>query len=117
MKAPQMNRWITKTPTQKIEGLRRVGQKLWFEYHCWEDKDSQDYPLWLHSHRKVKILGIAPNDGMDIPKLKERINGGTPINYRIKFADGLVAEAAEDEILDSRKQFSRPNPPKQEANK
>jgi len=110
MKAPTIS-----LPPHKIEGLRRAGQKLWFEYHCLESKDSQDYPLWLHSHQKVKVLGIASNEGMFIPKFKERIDEGIPLVYKIKFADGKVAEAFEDELLDSPKKFSRPNPPRKEV--
>jgi hypothetical protein len=41
----------------------------------------------------------------------ERAAQGQPAAYQVKFKDGLVDTAMEDELLDSREHFTRPDPP------
>jgi hypothetical protein len=106
-----------------IEGLRHRGDVLWFEYHCWESPSSSDAELWYRSHRKVTVLNVASNDAYDprhpgrtikggLITMRDRGEAGLPIVYRVKFADGFVADATEDELLDSPKEYERPAPPK-----
>lgn len=102
------------------EGIRQVGDIVWFEYHCWEDKKSQDFNLWQHSHQKVKIIDFLHDQNgpwLDRPYQSElgtpdqRAKEGFPVTYAIQFADGLKHTAGEDELLDSPSQFERPDCP------
>ena len=101
----------------KIERLRHRGDKVWFEYHCWEDDKSQDAELWHHSHQRVTIIRVAPNDAYTpsmkdpIAKEADRYEAAILIGYYVRFKDGFVAEAMEDELLDSRSDFERADPP------
>ena len=95
-----------------LEGLRKKGDVVWFEYHCNESHDSADAELWYHSHQKCTILGIAANDGMAIPSRDERFEAGCLIAYKIQFVDGFTSSAGEDELMDDKGEFCRPNPPK-----
>ena len=96
----------------KLEGLRKRGDQVWFEYHCNESHDSAHAELWYHSHQKITILRIAKNDGMTTPSFEERCENGLPICYKIKFSDGYVHTATEDELFDNKRDFNRPDPPK-----
>ena len=95
----------------KLQGLLKPGTSRWFEYHCWESDRSADAALWRRSHQRVTVVRTAPNDGMGVPTLKERIECGQPIAYVVRFNDGELFTAAEDELLTRRKQFKRPDPP------
>jgi hypothetical protein len=99
----------------EIVGLRPIGSKLWFEYHCWESPESADADLWYHSHQQVEILGLVD---LDEPVFwttwEERLNEAHQIVYKARFEDGFEYEVLEDELLDSPKEFERPNPPKKE---
>jgi hypothetical protein len=102
-----------------IENLRKRGQILFFEYHCWESHASADAELWYRSHQRVKVLGLAPNDGyypkdkvLPIHSFADRCEAGCPICYKVKFTDGHIGDVFEDELLDSPKEYQRPNPPK-----
>ena len=87
----------------------KVGDKFLFEYHCWESPDSSDFDLWLHSHQPVKVIGISQKwDGISE---KDRYEWGQLNHYKIRFPDGYIHEAGEDELLISSKDFCRPNPP------
>ena len=94
-----------------LEKTRKIGQELWFEYHCWESSQSADAELWYHSHQKVIVLGMVENDGYDIPKQEDRYYAGCVLVYKIRFADGFEHDATEDELLDSKDEFCRPDPP------
>jgi hypothetical protein len=48
----------------------------------------------------------------DLPTLAERGNEGAPCLYRIRFDDGWESDVFEDELLTSREDFHRPDPPK-----
>lgn len=101
-----------------IEHLREPGDTLWFEYRCWESHESQDAQLWYRSHQRVTVLRLAPNDSYypedgvtPIPSFIDRMEAGAPIVYTVKFADGFVGDATEDELLDDASEFCRPGPP------
>jgi hypothetical protein len=94
-----------------IEGLLEIGSVWWFEYHCWEDEKSTDAELWHHSHQKATVIGIAPNDGMEIPTHKARWECGQPLSFKVRFADGFESVACEDELMSSKQMFCRPDPP------
>ena len=92
--------------------LRKVGDQVFFEYHCWESDQSSDAELWYHSHQPITIIAFAENDGCDIPAEQERAEAGSPFVYRVQFNDGFEADALEDELLDSPKEYQRPDPPR-----
>lgn len=99
-------------PLPTTKGVRKVGQKLYFEYHCLESHESQDAELWYRSHQLVTVIEFAPNDGWGIESYEERCKVGCPIVYAIRFNDGFVGDVFEDELLDNKKEFFRPDPPK-----
>jgi len=89
------------------------GEKAYFEYHCWESYESQDAPVWLHSHQLVTILLENESDRQReyLPTLAERGEEGMPITYQIKFSDGLIWTAFEDELMTSPVDYEMANPP------
>lgn len=99
-------------PIADVENARKVGDKLWFEYHCNESHDSADAELWYHSHQQCEVLGMVQNDGYDIRSQKIRYDCGHPLCYQVRFDDGLDFCATEDELLNSRDEFFRPDPAK-----
>ena len=104
-----------------IEGLRHLGESCLFEYHCFESHESADAQLWYRSHKPVRVLRIAQNDGYDpadasltpTASWNERAEAGTPIVYTVVFADGFKGDAFEDELVDNISEFFRPDPPKE----
>ena len=118
---PKRGHWLLQTAVKKhpkdfSRDQWNRGNRAWFEYHCYEGHDSCDAQLWYHSHQEVTILGEADADGsskrMPGSAPEERAENGTPRVYRIRFTDGQVFDAAEDELMTDRKGFYRPNPPK-----
>lgn len=97
---------------KKIDGFLKPGTKRWFEYHCWESNDSADAELWHRSHQQVEVLDCDNAKEYGKYTWKERQEDGNPLVYRIRFADGHVGAAFEDELLYRKSQFCRPNPPK-----
>jgi hypothetical protein len=87
------------------------GSRRWFEYHCWESESSSDAELWHHSHQRVTV-GTCTNPEYGRHTQEERYEDGCPLAYRVVFKNGYKAEAMEDELLTSRKDFERPDPPK-----
>ncbi len=82
----------------------------WFEYHCNESHDSGDAQLWYRSHRRVRVIGIKERgQGKDCI---ERAENGCPRVYRVRFLhDGFEGDVFEDELLLTKSEFERPNPP------
>lgn len=76
-----------------------IGRVYWFEYHCLESPGSQDAQLWYRSHRKVEVISQRETDEVE-PKV-----------YEIKFEDGWIGDAFEDELYVSKRSFNRPKPP------
>ena len=89
------------------------GTSVWFEYHCWESPKSGDAELWYRSHQRVTVIGLDP-DG-EVPEIgstfKSRCANAIQAVYKIKFSDGYVGTAFEDECLDSVAEYERPDPP------
>ncbi|GAH10911.1 unnamed protein product [marine sediment metagenome] len=76
--------------------------RRWFEYHCYEGEDSSDAELWHHTHQQVTILKQLED--------VEPIGDGEPIKlYRVKFNDGFEYDVFEDELMDSPREFYRPD--------
>ena len=98
-------------PIPDVEHARRVGQVLYFEYHCEESHDSADAELWYHSHQKAAVLGMVQNDGVLVHSFKERCDCGHPLVYRVRFSDGYEGAACEDELCDSESEYCRSDPP------
>lgn len=99
--------------------LRRVGDVVWFEYHCHESHQSADAAAWYRSHQRVVVLEEASWDGQpwyefswqDCPTRSQRGHDACLMLYRVRFADGLEWSVFEDELLDSPAEFCRPDPP------
>jgi len=87
-----------------------VGNKFWFEYHCFESPKSCDAELWYRTHNKVLVLSIVEL-GCGDTKL-ERLLEGCPRVYRVVFEDGFEYDVFEDELMESKKEFERPDAPK-----
>ena len=96
----------------RTRNLLRRGSVRWFEYYCWEGAQSSDSELWYRSHQVVKVLCIKdPDSIVKGTGIDERARIGQPIVYKIRFADGHVGIAFEDELLTGRAKFARPHPP------
>lgn len=95
---------------EKIKYDEKTGRRMWYEYRCYEGIDSADVHLWYRSHQQVEVIDIAEPGGM-LKTLEERGEEGMPRTYNIKFVDGLVAEAWEDEIVESPDEFIMVPPP------
>ena len=87
-----------------------VGNKFWFEYHCFESPKSCDAELWYRTHNKVLVLSIVEL-GCGDTKL-ERLLEGCPRVYRVVFEDGFEYDVFEDELMESKEEFERPDAPK-----
>lgn len=92
---------------------RKKGDEVWFEYHCWESDESSDAELWHHSHQKVTVLSLLER-GYGKTFI-ERAELGHPAMYRILFEDGSTGCAFEDELLDSKGEFCREDPPERHS--
>jgi len=85
----------------------KVGKEFWFEYHCFESDESCDSEIWYRSHQKVKVLSVSE---WSLDELKDRIEDGQPRVYSVKFNDGFIADVLEDELMESKDEFYRPEP-------
>lgn len=89
-----------------------LGRRRWFEYHCWESPESADSELWYRSHQRVTIVALeAIEDGAEKLTMVQRLDGGIPAVYRVRFNDGYQGSVFEDELLCWRSEFQRPTPP------
>ena len=98
---------------QTVKDLRVFGHTFWFEYHCYEGHDSADAKVWYRSHQQCVVQDFADCDPAAFTTFEERADAGHSIVYRVRFADGLEWDVFEDELLDSRDQFCRSDPPKE----
>ena len=87
----------------------KIGKEFWFEYHCLESPKSADAEAWYHSHQKVKVLSRGEDDHDEFPD--------EPKIYIVQFEDGLTYDVFDDELMDSPKEFYRPDPPKKDIKK
>lgn len=84
-----------------------AGETAHFEYHCWRSHDSADAELWYHDHQEVVVLGVADRDGDGMAaidaglSIDARIDAGTQVVYRVRFADGHEHDVFEDELFTS----------------
>jgi len=104
------SKWTT-TPPPGIQDLPTVGKLYWFEYHCWESHQSGDAKLWYRSHTQATVLGYYADDS-EWPTIEKRCEQGEVLCCRVRFEDGTYGDVFEDELLDSRDDFCRPDPPK-----
>ena len=97
----------------ELKNLWRPGEVAYFEYHCYMGHDSADAELWYRTHQPVEIMKMTnPGYGRTY---RDRAWDGEPRMYRIRFLDGWVGGAFEDELYTSTKYWSRPfNPPSDE---
>lgn len=91
---------------------RLVGQRMWFEYHCWESPQSTDAEIWYRSHQMVEVIGYANLDHQFSPTIDERCEECDSLVYLVRFDDGLEWDVFEDELLDTQEDFWRPDPPR-----
>lgn len=93
-----------------------AGEQAYYEYHCLESMESSDAHLWMRSHQVVTILSRNVDDevfnGVDGLTFPERAEEGAPTTYQIKFSNGLVGCAWEDELFTGSHFYYRPDPPK-----
>lgn len=88
-----------------------LGSRLFFEYHCNESHQSPDAVVWYRSHQTVTVLECVNTEYADLP-FTERCDSGHCLVYKIHFDDGFEWCAFEDELLNSEKEYCRPDPPK-----
>jgi hypothetical protein len=81
----------------------KIGNTYWFEYHCFESPVSSDAEVWYHSHQQIKVLKRGEDDHDEFPD--------EPKLYTVQFDDGLVCDVFEDELMESKDRFYRPDPP------
>jgi predicted nucleotidyltransferase len=94
---------------EKLSKYENIGKTFWFEYHCDESDTSEDADLWYHSHQQCEIIKLV-DEGVGLTQ-EERLESGSLMIYSVRFKDGFEGEAFEDEIMESRNSFYRPNPP------
>lgn len=87
------------------------GEKAYFEYHCLESHQSADAELWYRSHQEIEILSEEDSDAWDGATLGERTETGHLKVYKVKFSDGFMGTAMEDELFVNPAGFYRPDPP------
>ncbi len=98
----------------ELKSLWHPGEMAYFEYHCYMGHDSSDAELWYRTHQPVLVVKMTtPGVGRTY---NERAENGAPRMYRIRFLDGLVDGAFEDELYTATKYWSRDfDPPSDEA--
>ena len=94
-----------------MDNVIQPNEERFFEYHYWESPESSDAELWYRSHQKVTVLNCENLDEYGDMTLEERYEGGTPLAYRVRFADGFEGTAMEDELMNDKSDFCRPDPP------
>ena len=92
-----------------IREEEKVGKEFWYEYHCFESDDSCDAEIWYRSHQKVKVVDVAH---WSFEKLEERIADAQFRVYLVEWKDGFQYDVFEDELMESKDEFYRPDPPK-----
>jgi len=85
----------------------KPGETAWFEYHCWMSHNSADAQLWYRSQQQVEILRLTDCEVTEeLDNFNKRTDAGMPWVYTIKFADGFIGDAFEDELLTDPKHFN-----------
>jgi Ca2+-binding RTX toxin-like protein len=73
-------------PAQRI--FKR-GDRVFFEYHCLQDEESQDAELWHHTRQWARVARV-----MRYPEVDHEAD---PV-YELQFDDGFRAQAQRDEV-------------------
>lgn len=90
-------------PPSELKNAWRRGETAYYEYHCLQSHDSADAQLWYRSHQAVTVIAIVePGYGRTATA---RLNNGEPRIYQIRFADGHIGDAFEDELLTDPRHF------------
>ncbi len=85
----------------------KPGDRVWFEYHCYESPKSADAQLWYRSHNPVTVgRMIERGSGKD---MAERGYNGHSAVFKIRFDDGAEFDATEDELLHNRSEWKTAN--------
>lgn len=81
------------------------GEQAYFEYHCLRSHASADAQLWYRDHQAVTVIATVPCDGQAYQQRGEnlitRCDDGAPLVYQVKFSDGFIGTACEDELYSS----------------
>jgi len=85
------------TGDPQLHFYRHFPTKAWFEYHCWESKESEHAELWKHTHQQVTVLRMLTPAESDYEM------------YRVQFADKFQSDVFADELVRSPKSFQRPD--------
>lgn len=93
-----------------VQDLRCIGKRYWFEYHCWESHQSGDAEIWYHSHEQCEVVAVV-GETAAYTTLAERAEQGMQMTYKVRFDDGTEHDVFEDELMESRDSFQRPDPP------
>ena len=84
------------------------GEWAWFEYHCFQSFNSQDAHLWVRSRQPVQVIGLDDCDVVpELDTFDKRMDAAMPLVYQIKFPDGMVGSAFEDELTTTPADFER----------
>lgn len=96
-----------------IKDLINNGSRKWFEYHCWESHDSGDAKVWYRSHEMVTVIALTNYKSSlhDDTDFNQRNEDCCQLVYRAKWDDGFEWDVWEDELLNSKDDFQRPDPP------
>ena len=92
-----------------IREEEKVGKEFWFEYHCFESDKSCDAEIWYRSHQKVKVVDVAH---WSLDDKQFRYEDGQFRVYLVEWKDGFRYDVFEDELMESKDEFERPDPPK-----
>ena len=92
-----------------IREEEKVGKEFWFEYHCFESDESCDAEIWYRSHQKVKVVDVGY---WSLDDEKIRYEEALLRVYVVEWKDGFRYDVYEDELMESKNEFYRPDPPK-----
>ena len=67
----------------------RPGDRVFFEYHCWQSEESCDAKLWHHTRQYATMVRVIVP-----PEIDEEV---APM-YEIRFDDGLTYDVNSDEV-------------------
>ena len=95
-----------------IREEEKVGKEFWYEYHCFESDKSCDAEIWYRSHQKVKVVDVAH---WSLDDKEFRYEDGQFRVYIVEWKDGFRYDVFEDELMESKDEFERPDPPKRKG--
>lgn len=109
----RLDGYFARRAAAKCQDVLPPGSTRWFEYHCNESHDSSDAPAWYRSHEQVTVIRLVNyEDRLHAgSNLLNRGEDGLPLVYRARWSDGFAWDVFEDELLEHRASFCRPDPP------